>query len=587
MSEQHGADLAARLTLEAFDVFDATFRSITRRAQQRFEQKDWTGGQHDNAERLDSYDDALDQVTVRLDGALGPLARNQSLWKAAKTSFASLLAARFDIDRAETFFNSVTRRMLRTLGVNREVEFFALHKKSALAHTEDAAFRSYTQSGDTALIIRRLFEDLPLRTPYEDLERDILLVSQEIDLHLWPIVGTDQSYRIDAARAIFYRNKEAYIIARIVADSRVLPLIIPLSNRDSGIRTETVLLHAVDASIVFSFAYSYFFVDVERYDALIEFLHSILPDAEEGELYTALGYNRHGKTEFYRELHRFVHVSKEQFVIAPGQEGAVMIVFTLPNFGFVFKVIKDRPCFLRSMNQTPKVISKEKVRFQYAFVSHRDRAGRIVDTQEFENLRFKKKRFSAAILREFDLAARSGVSISEGYVIIQHLYVQRKVVPLPIYFKTEKSPESLRKVLIDFGFFLKDLAASGLFPCDLFNTWNYGVTQWGRVVLYDYDDVAPINRVRFREKPVPRDESEETEAEEDRIFATEEDFFMDEMERFAGIPGPLKGLFKSVHSDLYALDFWNTLTERAERGEVFDVIPYDRKKRFSYRGGLV
>jgi isocitrate dehydrogenase kinase/phosphatase len=264
-----------------------------------------------------------------------------------------------------------------------------------------------------------------------------------------------------------------------------------------------------------------------------------------------------------------------------------MIAFTLPNYGSVFKVIKDSPCFLRSSGATPKAITNEEVRRQYDFVSHRDRAGRLVDTQEFENLRFKTKRFSAELLGEFHQAAAVNVSITNEYVILRHVYVQRKVHPLPLYFAAERDPEGIRHVLLDFGYFLKDIASSGVFPCDLFNTWNYGVTPWGRVVLFDYDDVLPIERITFREKPLPRNEQEETSLEEDWIVATEEDFFMDEIDRYSGIPRPLKGVFKSVHGDLYTLRFWERLTDELRRGEVFDVIPYDRARRFRDRGRVM
>lgn len=577
------ADSAARLTLDAFDSFNAAFQTITRRARRRFEEKDWAGGSRDATERLDSYEDALDRIAIQLDRDLGEQAREQSVWVAAKERFASLVAQRYDIDRAETFFNSVTRKMLSTVGINREVEFFYLHPKATVQHCGEAVYRTYANAADTKSLVMNILEDFPFSVGYENIERDSELVAQEIDLHLWPIVGVDKAYAIDAVKAIFYRNKGAYIVGRIVVDARAIPLIIPLANGESGIFVDTVLLHESEASIVFSFAYSYFFVDVERFDALIELLRSIIPHAELAELYISLGYNRHGKTEFYRDLHRFVHVSKEQFVIAPGLEGAVMIAFTLPNFGFVLKVIKDTPCFLRSRNDTPKAITQEKVRYQYDFVSHRDRAGRMVDTQEFENLRFKKKRFSSALLGEFALAAKKNVIITDDYVVIQHVYVQRKVVPLPLYFQCEKNPEAIRRVLIDFGYFLKDLAASGVFPCDLFNTWNYGVTHWGRVVLYDYDDVLPIERIKFRVKPAPRNEIEETKPEEDWIFATDEDFFMDEIDRYSGIPKPLKGVFKSVHGDLYSQKFWDILIDKLNKGEIFDVIPYDRSKRFQGR----
>jgi len=580
MDTKEAAGFAATLTLQAFDAFNSLFRSITRRAKQRFEEKDWLAGRQDAAERLDAYESSLEAVAHELDRTLGAEAREQSTWVLAKQCFASLVAERYDIDRAETFFNSVTREMLMTVGINREVEFFYLHPKPPLPRQEEPVYRTYAGGVDTASVVRKILEDFPFAVGYENMEQDAELVAQEVDLYVWPIVGIDKPFAIDVVRAVFYRNKEAYIVGRIVADGKAIPLMIPLRNGEMGVYVDTVLLREAEVSIVFSFAYSYFSVDVEQYDALIELLRSILPHADMAELYSSLGYNRHGKTEFYRDLHRFVHVSREQFVIAPGLEGAVMIAFTLPHYGFVFKVIKDRPCFLRSGYDTPKEITNEEVRHQYSFVSHRDRGGRMVDTQEFENLRFRKKRFSGPLLEEFVQAAKKNVILAEDHVIIRHAYVQRKVTPLPMYFQSEKNPEAIRHILFDFGYFLKDLAASGVFPCDLFNTWNYGVTNWGRVVLYDYDDVLPIERVKFREKPAPRYESEETEPEENWIFATEEDFFLDEMDRYSGVPKALKGVFKSVHEDLYTLEFWNTLTEKLNKGEIFDVIPYDRSKRF-------
>jgi isocitrate dehydrogenase kinase/phosphatase len=229
------------------------------------------------------------------------------------------------------------------------------------------------------------------------------------------------------------------------------------------------------------------------------------------------------------------------------------------------------------------MMTRDRVRYQYSFVSHRDRAGRMVDTQEFENLRFRTKRFAPAVLDEFVQAAASSVTFAGDYVILHHAYVQRKVVPLPMFFQSEKDQEEIRRVLIDFGYFLKDLAGSGAFPCDLFNIWNYGVTQWGRVVLFDYDDISPIERITFREKPPPRDEVEETVPEEDWIGAGEEEFFVDEMDRYSGIPPPLKGVFSSVHGDLYTVKFWNRLKDNVSNGVMFDVIPYDRHRRFRSR----
>jgi isocitrate dehydrogenase kinase/phosphatase len=588
MTIEEAATQISKLIIDTFDSYNAEFIAITHRAKHKFEEKDWQGSRSDANERFDLYEHILDRITVQIQQLLGDQAKNKLIWIAAKPKYECLITKHYDIDRAETFFNSVTRKILSTVGVDREVEFFYLTPKVALSGCGGSIYKTYTPIGETKYLIEKILKDFKFKFGYENVERDAAHVTQEVDLYLWPLLINQNDFSIDVVTSIFYRNKEAYIVGRIRVGSTIIPLILPLVNGENGIYVDAVLLLGSEASIVFSFAYSYFHVEVERYDALIEFLRSILPQKEIAELYTSIGYNRHGKTEFYRSLHRFVHISKEQFVIAPGLEGAVMMVFTLPHYEFVFKVIKDRPCFIRSNNETPKAITKTEVMRRYDFVCHRDRAGRMIDTQEFENLKFKKKRFSGELLNEFIVAGREAVTIAGDYVIVHHLYVQRKVTPLPIYLQTENNPEAIRNIIIDFGYFLKDIAGTGVFPTDLFNTWNYGVTQRGRVVLYDYDDVVPLEKVNFRVKPHPRDEFEEMEPEENWILASPDDFFMDELDRYSGIPHPLKGIFKSVHNDLYTLRFWDDIQAKIKSDEIIDVIPYDRTKRFSKeRNGYV
>jgi isocitrate dehydrogenase kinase/phosphatase len=432
-------------------------------------------------------------------------------------------------------------------------------------------------------VLATLLGDFGFQSKFRDRDMDASLVAQEINLRIWPIIHFEEAYEIDMVAAPFFRNKVAYLVGRIRAGGQILPLILPLYNSLDGIYVDTALLDEADASIVFSFAFSHFHVQMKWHHELIEFLQSILPSKPLSDLFFSVGYIKQGKTEFYRMLHEYVHLSKERFVIAPGKEGAVMIGFTMPAFGYVFKLIKDRPCFLRSAETTSKRTTREEIVRQYAFVCHRDRVGRLVDTQEFENLRFKRKRFSADLLREFATAATGAVTIERDYVVIHHLYLQRRVTPLPIYLMEERDAEAIRRVVIDFGYFLKDLASIGIFPSDLFNIWNYGVTRRGRVVLFDYDDVCPLEQVNFRHKPQPKNELEELEDDSDRISAMPNDFFLDETERYSGIPVRLKGIFKRTHGDLFTTDFWTNVKRRVKRGELVDITPYDRRKKFENR----
>ncbi len=580
------SSIVAAAIRDAFDAYNHAFFAVTRRARLRFEARDWKGRANDDRERMELYERALDGLADTLARILGPLLRDEKLWTEIKASFSPLIEGRYDGERAETFFNSVTRRVFETVGLNREIEFFRWDSAAPSGEALEPIYATFSGDRPSRSLIREVLALPRFAAPFEDLERDCGLVAQEVDLHLWPLVGSEREFELDVIRAPFYRNKMAYLIGRIRASGRHLPLVLPLRNGENGVYVDTVLLSEAEASVVFSFAFSYFHVDVDRHDALIDFLSSILPEKPTAELYFSLGFNRHGKTEFYRDLHKFVHRSREPFVIAPGKEGAVMMVFTLADFPFVFKVIKDRPCFLRSVEQPPKFITKSEIRARYEFVSTRDRAGRLVDTQEFSNLRFRAWRFSPDLLAEFSAAGREAVFTEDDHVVIQHAYVQRRVTPLPIYWQQENDPEALRRVIFDFGNFLKDLAASGIFPLDLFNTWNYGVTRRGRVVLYDYDDVVPLELVTFAEKPRPRDEFEELEPDEERIGAGPGDFFTDEMRRYTGVPQPLKGIFESAHGDLFSLEFWRTTKQRVRAGEVADITPYLRNESFRARLGL-
>lgn len=570
----------AILINKEFYSYQSEFFRITGRAKKRFEKREWKEGLEDAVERLNLYNKVLDRISPQIRKILGKKSFNRSFWIRIKNEYSKLISGKPTEDIAETFFNSVTRKILKTVGIDRDVEFFYLAPKPQLRSLSPKYLKVYSQERDTKDLIKKIIDDHEFDTKYDNLERDIELVANEIDLQLRLLISGGKSYRIEIIKPCFFRNKAAYIVGRIVIDSQYFPIVLPLYNDESGVYIDSVLMQELDVSKVFGFAFSYFQVDVQTPVELVEFLRTILPHKPVSDLFNSIGNYKHGKTEFYRNLHRFIHVSEEKYIIAPGEEGAVMMVFTLPDYDYVFKVIKDRPCFLRSNNVTNKNINKAQVMDRYNFVCNRDRAGRLVDTQEFENVRFKCKRYSENLLYEFKVAGKENILIKNDYVIVNHMYIQRKVTPLPIYFVEEVSPELIGQVVIDFGYFLKDLAATGLFPSDLFNTWNYGVTSKNRVVLYDYDDVLPLESIKFQNKPVPRNDYEELLPEEDWILAEPTDFFMDEMHTFLGIPYQYMDLFNTKHKDLFSIEFWNNVKERVLRGEIFDLIPYDRSKRF-------
>ena len=578
------AAIVSHVILDHFSSYSSQFHELTSRAKSRFEERQWRLARHDALRRMNLYERTLAALNRELEERLGCDLTNVRLWSEIKAAYADLIESRTDVDIAETFFNSVTRKILQTVGVNRDVEFFRLEPRPITSETRDHVYKRYkTGKGDTQTLIRQILESYHFNVAYEDIERDARQVADELDLYVWPYVGENSLDYIDMICVPFFRNRVAYLVGRLVTGEMIIPLVMPLYNDSRGIYVDAVLFRERQISIIFGFAHTSFCVEVSNPVLLIQFLRTLLPQKPVAELFISIGYNKHGKTEFYRYLHHYVHESHSRFWIAPGQEGSMMIAFTLRDFRFILKVIKDRPCFLRSQNRPVKIVSRKEVMERYRNIRHQDHVGRLVDTQEFENLRFKRKRFTRELLREFRLAAREAVTIDADYVTIHHCYLQRRVVPLPMYIASEPDPEVVRGIILDFGYFLKDITSVGIFPTDLFNIWNCGVTSRRRVVLFDYDDVASLRHIRFSDKPAAHTYWEEIQSEEDRIAAGPNDFFIDEMERYLGIPQPLMGAFRRIHGDLFTLRYWHRMQNRVKRGDVVNIIPYDRSRRFKNR----
>jgi isocitrate dehydrogenase kinase/phosphatase len=302
----------------------------------------------------------------------------------------------------------------------------------------------------------------------------------------------------------------------------------------------------------------------------VRFLLSLMPQKGAAELYNSIGFNKHGKTEFYRDIIHHMKQSDDLYVIAPGIKGMVMTVFTLPSFGVVFKVIKDR-------FDPPKQVTEEIVREKYRLVSRSDRAGRMADTQEYANFIFYRNRFSEELIAELQRVAPSKLWMDEKWIIIRHLYVERRMEPLNIYL-THAGPDAVRDAMDEYGSAIKQMAAANIFPGDMLLK-NFGVTRHGRVVFYDYDEICPLTECNFRKIPEPRNE-EDLMSGQPWYTVAESDVFPEEFRLFfSGNPVARSG-FEAQHADLYDYRYWQSLQQRIRDGFVFDTFPYRRSKRF-------
>ncbi|MCH7779489.1 MAG: bifunctional isocitrate dehydrogenase kinase/phosphatase, partial [Acidobacteria bacterium] len=413
-----------------------------------------------------------------------------------------------------------------------------------------------------------------LGAPYAQPEGDAALAGLQIDNWLRHQPGRAPLERVQTLRSVFCRNKGCYIVGRLVTCGDWNPFVLALTHGDRGIEIDAVLMDENDVSVLFSFARSYFQVLTEQPRQMIAFLRSIMPLKPLAELYISLGFHKHGKAEQFRALAAHLERSEDRFESAAVDKGMVMLVFGLAGYDLIFKVIRDRFAY-------PKRVTRKQVRERYELVFRHDRVGRLVDAQEFEQLRFRRDRFSPELLEELLAECASTVEDDGETLTFRHLYTERRVTPLNLYLRNADR-ESGRRALLDYGRAIKELAAANVFPGD-FLLKNFGVTRHGRVVFYDYDELCPLSDCRFRELPPARHDEDEFSAEP-WFGVGANDIFPEEFRRFLGLPKALRSSFETHHGDLFRVGFWKDLQERHRAGEVVDVFPYPARRRLRPRG---
>ncbi|HTR96756.1 MAG TPA: bifunctional isocitrate dehydrogenase kinase/phosphatase [Candidatus Acidoferrales bacterium] len=560
-------EAGAEIIASAYRLHVERFATLTRGARLHFERADWHAVQRDSARRLDVYGESVQEALVRLNALLGTRADDRPTWALLRTAYARRIDQRGDVELAETFFNSITRRIFHTIGVDPGVEFVSSAPAPAPQGPPESLAVTFTRHGTLGAMLEGVFRHFRFEAPWLDAPGDVARIAQALIVN----VGEHRVRALVLARSVFFRGKGAYLVGQVRTDGPPLPFVLALRRPEAGVAADAVLLSEDEVSIVFSFARSYFFVEMERPRELIDFLRSIMPRKPLADLYTAIGCNKHGKTELYRSLLHHLETTHERFEIAPGQRGMVMCVFTLPGFDVVFKVIRDR-------FNWPKTVTHDEVRAKYRLVFRHDRAGRLVDAQEFEHLEFDRSRFSDAVLAELTSSAAESVEVRGERVVIRHLYAERRLRPLDLYLR-EAPSAAAHDAVIDYGQVLRDLAATNIFPGDMLLK-NFGVSRHGRLIFYDYDELCPLTECRFRELPQASDDDEMRSAEP-WFYVAERDIFPEEFRSFLGLRDDLMATFLAHHGELLAPEFWRRMQQRLGRGEILDIYPYRAVRRLA------
>lgn len=564
------ANVAATAIADAFFRHHDSFTAITRRAKGRFEARDWKGAIADAAERLDLYGAVIAEIEHEVRITLAQRVEDKMVWAGMKAVYSSLIADRADFELGETFFNSVTRRIFATVGVDPDIEYVNSDFE-ARGFTGPPFVRVYHAQGSVAGLLRAALMDMGFEAPFRDLERDLALASARIQDELAGMGEVAVDLRLEVVAAPFFRRKGAYVLGLLDGGSATAPLALALLHNDGGIVIDAVLMDENDISILFSFTRSHFHVDLEPPRRLVQYIKRLLPRKSLAEIYIALGYHKHGKTELFRDLLRHLRTTDGKFDVAPGTPGMVMVVFTLEGYDVVFKVIRDRfPAI--------KPVTPQSVKDCYRLVFRHDRAGRLVEAQDFEHLEFDRERFEPRLLEEFRRDADRTVEITDDQVVVHHAYIERRVTPLDV-FLASAPPERGLEAVEDFGQAISELAASNIFPGELLPK-NFGLTRHSRVVCYDYDELSLLTDFTFRS--MPESTSDDDEFGDEAWFGVgPRDVFPSEFGRFLQLPGGLTPVFHERHPEIADLAFWIEVQERVRSGEIIDIYPYPANRRLN------
>jgi isocitrate dehydrogenase kinase/phosphatase len=577
LSSQIGFDVAQTM-LEGFDRHYRIFRDAAIHAKELFEAGDWHGLQTLARERITSYDKRVRECIVLLEDEYDAENIEDEVWQQIKLHYIGLLTTHRQPECAETFFNSVCCQILHRSYFNNDFIFVRPAISTEYIENDEPAakptYRAYYPGKDgLAATLERIVTNFQLNPPFDDLTRDVGCVMQMVR-DTFGSFEPAPNFQIHVLSSLFFRNKAAYIVGRIINGDLMVPFAVPIHHVKPGVLAlDAVLLKREQILIIFSFSHSYFLVDMEVPSAYVEFLGTLMPGKLKAEIYTSVGLQKQGKNLFYRDLLHHLRHSSDQFIVAPGIKGLVMLVFTLPSFPYVFKLIKDN-------FPPPKETTRAQVLEKYQLVKRHDRLGRMADTLEYSSVALPRARINDALLRELEKEVPSLLEYEGDNLVIKHLYIERRMVPLNLFLQNGTDAD-IDHGIKEYGDAVKELMQANIFPGDMLYK-NFGVTRHGRVVFYDYDEIEYLTDCNVRAVPPPRTEEEELSGE---VWYTvgPHDIFPETYSTFLLGDPRVRESFIRHHADFFDPALWQRNKEHLLQGELADVYPYERDWRFRVR----
>jgi isocitrate dehydrogenase kinase/phosphatase len=567
----------AQAILEGFDRHYALFREYSRAGKTFFETADWRGAARASFERIQGYEQRVRETVDNIQQRFPEAARETTSWPRIKIAFTGKLLNHWQAECAETFYNSVACRVLHRDYYNSEYIFWRPAISTEYLEASQPTYRSYYPDKDG--LRRALLEVLAgydLEMPFQDLRRDLRCLERAVRESRSKGWKAQPNYQFQVLHSLFFRNKAAYIVGRVINGADRQPFVIPLLRNDDGTMSiDALLMRQKDVAVLFSFSRAYFLVDMEVPSAYVRFLLTIMPRKSPVDLYAMLGLQKQAKTLFYRQLQHHLRHSRDNFQVAPGVRGMVMLVFCLPSFPFVFKMIKDR-------FDPPKTTTEKEVREKYQLVKNHDRVGRLADTLEYSNVAIPTDRIEPRLLEQLRELCAGSIEEYGDRLIIRHIYIERRMIPLDNYLAGATKRER-KQAIYDYGNAIRDLAGANIFPGDMLKK-NFGVTRHNRVVFYDYDEICYITECNFRKVPPARD-YEDMMSDVPWYSVAEHDVFPETFGPFFFANRDDMAEFRKDHEELMSAEWWQSVQAGIEAGKQADIFPYPQKIRFCHRYG--
>lgn len=570
---QAKVEAATACIVRAFEDYNSSFSDISRRAARRFVTADRVGMNQDIHERYALYDGAIYEAIDKLEQILGERLFARPIWIEIRAQFLKAIASCTDQRFYQTFFNTLSRRLFKTTGVDPAIEFTVEDQsvgpdgQGAVAAMPWQAHRISLKEPTTVACWLEA-----MTSPWSSVDWSVSIAQVEQRLQAaYEESGCDELW-FEMLDAPFYRGGRAYRVGRVRTEERYLPIVLAFDSDGAAVRLEAMLTQIQEMSILFGYTFNYFMVDLEVVEPVIDFLSTVLPSKPRAELYTVLGRVKQGKTERYQSF--FAHLlarSGQPMVEAEGKKGMVMLVFTLPSYPLVFKLIRDR--FAPS-----KQVTRSEVLERYHLVFRHDRIGRLIDAQEFRELKLPIDTLSSELLEVLLAECGRLVEVVDQDVLIHHCYVERRVRPLDLYLAEADEVSALDAVL-DYGQAIKDLARSNIFAGDLLPK-NFGVTGSGRVVFYDYDELRLMDECHFRHWPQASDDVMAMSAEP-WFHVGKDDVFPEQFSLFMGLGPERLAHLKAHHGELFDADWWVNIQQQIREGQLLDVPPFKPQARLN------